>query len=58
MGEPLLEFNPFTGTLDWVAQPDSVSSPGEFTVLAGSVVGDLVYPSGNLAMTQADNSGI
>lgn len=53
-----LEFNPFTGTLDWVAQPDSISEPGEFTVPAGAVVGDLVYPSGNLAMTQADNADI
>ena len=58
MGAPALEFNPFTGTLDWVAQPDNVSEPGEFTVPAGAVVGDLVYPSGNLAMTQADNSSI
>jgi len=58
MGEPALEFNPFTGTLDWVAQPDAVSDPGEFTVPAGAVVGDLVYPSGNLAVTQADNSDI
>jgi len=58
MGDPALEFNPFTGTLDWVAQPDAVSDPGEFTVPAGTVVGDLVYPSGNLAMTQADNSSV
>jgi len=56
MGQPALEFNLFTGTLDWVAQPDNVSAVGEFTVPAGANVGDLVYPSGNLAMTQADNS--
>jgi len=56
MGEPALEFNPFTGTLDWVAQPDDVSAPGEFTVPSGANVGDLVYPSGDLAMAQADYS--
>jgi len=56
MGEPALEFNPFTGTLDWVAQPDSVSEPGEFTVPVSVNVGDLVYPSGNLQADKASNA--
>jgi len=56
MGEPALKFNPFTETFDWVVLDGGLSKVGEFTVPAGLTVGDIVYPSGNLAADKADNS--
>ena len=56
-------FNPFTGTFDAIdiaaeSFSNITSDSGEFAVLAGVNPNELMYASGSLAATVADNSSL